>query len=99
DDGSSERRWNLKGPHGYIRKVTAGGEAVDGSELLSAARARGEAAMIGVRLLQGTSATQSFAAERGRLVSAGLLTEVGGQVRLTRRGVELANQVGAAFLI
>jgi len=98
DDGSSERRWNLKGPHAYIRKVTATGQALDGSERLSPARAMGEAAMIGVRLLEGTDAAQAFPLERKRLVSAGLMTEQGDEVRLTRRGVELANQVGAAFL-
>ncbi len=98
DDGRSERRWNLKGPHAYIRKVTASGQAPDGSESLSPARARGEAAMIGVRLLQGTAAARGFPAERQRLVGAGLLVEEGVTVRLTRRGVELANQVGAAFL-
>ncbi len=98
DDGSSERRWNLKGPHAYIRKVTAGGQALDGSERLSPLRAGGEAAMIGVRLLEGTDAARAFPAERQRLVGAGLLVEEGDAVRLTRRGVELANQVGAAFL-
>lgn len=99
DDGSSERRWNIKGPHAYIRKVNAKGEATDGGEVLSAARARGEAAMIGVRLLEGTAAAGAFPAERQRLVGAGLITEQGDEVRLTRRGVELANQVGATFLV
>jgi hypothetical protein len=58
----------------------------------------GEAAMIGVRLLEGTTATRDFPAQRTRLVDAGLLAEEDGGVRLTRRGIELANQVGAAFL-
>jgi putative oxygen-independent coproporphyrinogen III oxidase len=98
DDGSSERRWDLNGPHAYIRRVSATGEAIEGSEVLSAARARGEAAMIGVRLLDGTAAAQAFPVERERLVGAGLLSVHGEKVRLTRRGVELANQVGAAFL-
>jgi len=98
DDCGSERRWNLKGPHAYIRKTTATGQAVDGSERLSPERARGEAAMIGVRLLEGTSATGPFPAERRRLAGLGLLTEQGDEVRLTSRGIELANQVGAEFL-
>ena len=98
DDGSTERRWNVKGPHAYIKRASDRGRALDGSETLSAERARGEAAMIGVRLLDGTPATGEFAAERRQLVGAGLLVEADGQVRLTRRGVELANQVGAAFL-
>jgi putative oxygen-independent coproporphyrinogen III oxidase len=99
DDGSTERRWNVNGPHAYIRRISESRQAVDGSEALSPERARGEAAMIGVRLLDGTSAAHDFPRERGRLVSAGLLVETNGRVRLTRRGVELANQVGAAFLV
>src|SRR5438132_13885265 len=98
DDASTERRWNMKGPHAYIRRVDASGRAVDGTEVLSAPRACGEAAMIGVRLLDGTSAAGEFPAERQQLVGAGLLVEADGQVRLTPRGIELANQVGAAFL-
>jgi hypothetical protein len=65
---------------------------------LSLERARGEAAMIGVRVLDGTTAARDFPTERQHLVGAGLLIEADGQVRLTRRGVELANQVGATFL-
>jgi oxygen-independent coproporphyrinogen-3 oxidase len=99
DDGSTERRWNLKGPHAYIKHASGGGHALDGSETLSPERARGEAAMIGVRLLGGTGAAREFPAQRQQLVGAGLLVEDHGEVRLTRRGVELANQVGAAFLV
>jgi oxygen-independent coproporphyrinogen-3 oxidase len=97
-DGSSLRFWNIKGPHAYIERVQAGGEAVSGNESLSPERAAGEAAMIGVRLLQGTAAAQDFVQERELLVQAGLLLEERDRVRLTRRGVELANQVGALFL-
>jgi oxygen-independent coproporphyrinogen-3 oxidase len=98
DDASTERRWNVKGPHAYIKQVSGRGRALDGSETLSPERARGEAAMIGVRLLGGTGAASEFPAQRQHLVGAGLLVEDHGEVRLTRRGVELANQVGAAFL-
>ena len=99
DDGSTERRWNVKGPHVYIKRASDRGRAHDGSETLSPERARGEAAMIGVRLLNGTPAAGDFPTERKQLVTAGLLIEADGQVRLTRRGVELANQVGATFLV
>lgn len=98
DGGSTERRWNIRGPHAYIRRISESGQAVEGSELLTPDRARGEAAMIGVRLLEGTGSARDFPEERRHLVGAGLLLETDGQVRLTRRGVELANQVGAAFL-
>jgi oxygen-independent coproporphyrinogen-3 oxidase len=97
-DGSTERRWNVKGPHAYVRQVDSGGHAVEGHEVLSPERARGEAAMIGVRLLEGTIAAREFPLQRQQLVGAGLLVEDDGEVRLTQRGVELANQVGAMFL-
>ncbi|HEV3462102.1 MAG TPA: radical SAM family heme chaperone HemW [Candidatus Dormibacteraeota bacterium] len=98
DNGCTERRWNLKGPHKYIREMSQTGHATEGGETLSPERARGEGAMIGIRVLQGTIAAREFPAQRQQLVGAGLLVERDGQVRLTRRGVELANQVGAAFL-
>ncbi|HEX3630761.1 MAG TPA: radical SAM family heme chaperone HemW [Candidatus Dormibacteraeota bacterium] len=99
DDGSTERRWNLKGPHAYIKRISERGEAVADRETLSAERAQGESAMIGVRMLGGTSAARHFPERQQELVGAGLLVEDQGRVRLTRRGVELANQVGAAFLL
>ena len=98
DDGSTRRSWNIKGPQAYMRRVREGTGIVDGEETLSPERARGEAAMIGVRLLDGTAATHEFPEEQRRLVGAGLLLESAGLVRLTRRGIELANQVGAEFL-
>ena len=54
--------------------------------------------MIGVRLLDGSAAARDFPRQRRQLAEAGLLINDAGQVRLSRRGVELANQVGAAFL-
>jgi len=98
DDGRSERFWNMKGVKAYIDALKEGTNPVAERETLSADRAAGEAAMIGVRLLQGTRAVDPFPAERDRLVAAGLLAPAGEAVRLTARGVELANQVGAAFL-
>src|SRR2546421_5924542 len=75
DDAATERRWNLKGPHGYIRRIGHVGQAVDGNEVLSTERACGEAAMIGVRLLGGTDAAGDFPAQRKELVRAGLLVQ------------------------
>jgi oxygen-independent coproporphyrinogen-3 oxidase len=98
DDGATERCWNVKGPHAYIRRAAESGNARDSRELLSPRQAHGEAAMIGVRLLAGTTATVGFDEQRRDLVSAGLLIEDGRTVRLSRRGVEVANQVSAVFL-
>ncbi len=98
DDGRSERFWNRKGLRAYVERIQAIGEAVEDREILSPERALGEAAMIGIRLLKGTRAAVPFEAERRQLVVAGLLLQDGETVRLTTRGVELANQVGAVFL-
>ena len=98
DDGSSQRRWNVKAPHAYIKRIAEAGSAEDDSEILDPDRARGEAAMIGVRLLDGTTAPAVFPDQQRMLVEIGLLAEGAGSVRLTPRGIELANQVGAAFL-
>ncbi|TMD03556.1 MAG: radical SAM family heme chaperone HemW [Chloroflexi bacterium] len=97
-DSRSERFWNVKGVKAYIDAVKEGTNPVADGETLSAARAAGEAAMVGVRLLQGTRAVDPFPVERDHLVAAGLLAPAGEGVCLTTRGVELANQVGAAFL-
>lgn len=98
DDGRSERFWNVKGVKAYINAVMARKSPIADREILSPDRAAGEAAMIGVRLLLGTRAVDRFPVERDELVTAGLLVTAGDAVRLTARGVELANQVGAAFL-
>jgi oxygen-independent coproporphyrinogen-3 oxidase len=97
EDGSTERRWNIKGPKAYIRRISEEGQAIHDGERLPPERAAGEAAMIGVRLLEGTSAAQNFPRQRRQLVMAGLIEDAG-LVRLTRRGIELANQVGGTFL-
>ncbi|HYS02736.1 MAG TPA: radical SAM family heme chaperone HemW [Candidatus Eisenbacteria bacterium] len=98
DDGRSERFWNVKGIKAYIDRLNEGASPIADRETLSADRAAGEAAMIGVRLLQGTRAVDPFPSERRELMEAGLLALTTNGVRLTARGVELANQVGAAFL-
>jgi oxygen-independent coproporphyrinogen-3 oxidase len=98
DDGQSERFWNHKSVKAYLDAQKAGRSPIAGRETLSVERAAGEAAMIGIRLLRGTEATDPFPVERADLEAAGLLAAAGKTARLTRRGVEVANQVGAAFL-
>jgi oxygen-independent coproporphyrinogen-3 oxidase len=98
EDGSTERSWNVRGLRQYLGRVAERRPPVAGGERLDPERARGEAAMIGVRLLRGTHAASAFSAERAWLEKAGLLSDESGWVRLTPRGIELANQVGASFL-
>lgn len=98
--GGIERYWNVRPIPRYVERVKAGGEAVDGSERLDAGQRAREAAMLGVRLLAGmpdTVPVQEFAPAIGRLTQAGLL-HPGAPPRLTRRGVELASEVGRTLL-
>jgi oxygen-independent coproporphyrinogen-3 oxidase len=99
-DGGIERYWNVRRIPRYVERVQAGGAAVEGCERLDAGQRAREAAMLGVRLLAGMPATvpvQEFAPAIARLTQAGLL-HAGAPPRLTRRGVELASEVGRTLL-
>ncbi len=104
------RSSNLLLPETYIDTVFEGRLAVARSETLDEATAMGETMMLGLRLLQkGVSAT-AFQQRHGKalldiygyqikeLAGIGLLTWDGERVRLTHRGLLLANDVAARFL-
>ncbi len=98
--GGIERYWNVRPIAGYIEAVTARGSAEEGCERLDAARRAAEAAMLGVRLLQGMPDTvdlRALAPVLDRLAAEGLLLP-GPPPRLTPRGIELASAVGRVFL-
>jgi oxygen-independent coproporphyrinogen-3 oxidase len=102
------RRWaNLRDPNRYMERVRATGNAIDGVEELSRTQALGECAWLGLREIEGLD-TRRFAARFGeplevafphvtRLVSDGLLESRGSQLRLTARGLLLADSVFASF--
>jgi putative oxygen-independent coproporphyrinogen III oxidase len=103
------RRWsNEKNPNTYLRAVHQQGHACTASEALDARQARGEFAFLGLRCLDGISATEfqrRFGAELPAvfphvhdLVQHGLLDDRDGRWRLTARGVLLADSVFATFL-
>jgi oxygen-independent coproporphyrinogen-3 oxidase len=98
--GAIERYWNVRPIPAYIDAIHARGQAVEGLERLDGRQRAAEAAMLGVRLLQGIPDTvdlRRFAPTVDRLAAAGLL-EPGPAPRLSRRGIELASEVGRAFL-
>jgi oxygen-independent coproporphyrinogen-3 oxidase len=99
-DGGIERYWNVRPIPRYVERVQASGAAVDGSERLDPWQRAREAAMLGVRLLAGmpdTIPVQEFAPAIARLTQAGLL-HADAPPRLTRRGVDLASEVGRTLL-
>ncbi len=99
-DGGIERYWNVRPIRAYIDAVQARGNGVEGCERLNPGRRAAERAMLGTRLLDGELATidpERFAPTIAGLVHAGLLEDAS-RPRLTRRGIELASEVGRAFL-
>ncbi|MGH7897903.1 MAG: radical SAM family heme chaperone HemW [Candidatus Binatia bacterium] len=103
------RRWsNVRDPEAYIASALAGGAAVAGEELLEPAQAAGEFVFLQLRLADGLSEEafqQRFGSELAtmfpgvdRLIADGLIERRGARVRLTPRGLLVADSVFASFL-
>ncbi len=104
------RRWgNVRDVAEYVRLVEAGADPVGESEEPDPRRAAGETAFLALRLLDGLSLTE-FAAEHGRsleelfpgaigrVTTSGLAALEGDRLRLTGRGLLLANRVFQEFV-
>ena len=96
------RSWNKRDLASYIEEVESFGSAIDGSETLSATDRFHEQVMLGLRRTEGVPeallADGPSATPLGRLVSNRLLARSCGRVRLTRRGLLLADLVCAELL-
>lgn len=104
------RSSNLLLPDTYITAVREGRLPVARCETLDEATAMGETMMLGLRLLQegvsaaafqrrhGTALLDVYGRQIEELAGIGLLTWDGERVRLTHRGLLLANDVAARFL-
>ncbi len=109
-DGKSGRRWwNLRLPAAYIAQAAERGIAEAGSEALDEMVSTSEFAFLNLRLIDGlelrrfgerfgVSFEERFGAQLKRLVEGGLLLREHGRIRLTDRGLELADSVFAEFL-
>jgi oxygen-independent coproporphyrinogen-3 oxidase len=106
----NRRTMNQPSPGRYVEALERQGSAVTNVEEIDERTAMGETMMLGLRLLQDGVSAPSFACRHGislfdqfrpqlsRLTDMGLL-EVGDQrVRLTKRGILLANSVCAEFV-
>jgi oxygen-independent coproporphyrinogen-3 oxidase len=108
--GSSGRRWwNERLPAVYLAKAGQSGAAEAGCETLDAAISASEFAFCNLRLIEGlelsrfserfgTTFEEYFGARAQRLFDGELLARDGGRVRLTERGLEVADSVFAEFL-
>jgi oxygen-independent coproporphyrinogen-3 oxidase len=106
----SERAMRHLLPATYIRTIEGGESAVSNVDVIDAATAEGETMMLGLRLLvegvsrgafmarHGRSLDQAFGAIVAEQVGLGLIEDLGEGIRLTRRGMMVANDVVAAYL-
>lgn len=97
-------------PERYIAELEDGALPHSNTEELDDPTARGETMMLGLRLLDDGVDAEAFRARHGadlfahfaepiaRMVGVGLLERTARGVRLTRRGMMLANDVAAEFL-
>ena len=107
---AGRRTMNQPSPKRYITLLDQGDSPVTNVESIEPRTAMGETMMLGLRLLQdgvsraafearhGISIEQQFGAQMIRLTSLGLLVADDRRVRLSPRGVLLANTVCAEFV-
>ncbi len=109
-EGAGGRRWwNERMPGRYSAAALAGGIAEAGSEMVNGEVAAGEFVFLNLRLREGFT-LEDFAARFGEsfdtrfgarsaiLFDAKLLVREGGRIRLSDRGLELADTVFAEFV-
>jgi len=109
-DGAGGRRWwNERMPARYSAAALAGGLAEAGAETVDAEIAAGEFVFLNLRLREGfdlsdfelrfgVSFDTRFGAQTVSLFDAGLLLREDGRVRLSDRGLELADSIFAEFV-
>jgi oxygen-independent coproporphyrinogen-3 oxidase len=104
-----ERSANTSDIEEYTALARRRGVATASRERLAPAKAVGESIMLGLRLIDGVDLRkiaqrwgldprERFAAEIERLASKGMIEERGGSIRLTRRGILLADEVMQLFV-
>jgi len=109
-DGAGGRRWwNERNPARYIALATEGGIAETGSESVDAKTSMGEYVFLNLRLREGFALEdfharygicfdEAFGPRAARLFEGDLLECGDGRIRLTDRGLELADSVFAEFV-
>ena len=103
------RATNVSTPEEYISRIEAGQDTKACEERLTGKAAMGETMFLGLRMLQGVhvetfarrysvTPKEVFFEEIADLAERGLIEEADGAIRLTRRGLLLANDVFAEFV-
>jgi oxygen-independent coproporphyrinogen-3 oxidase len=106
---SGERFSRLKNPRAYIEAVESGAKLVAESERLEPAKARGEALYLGLRLREGVDLAAwerdyqsdflaSYGKEAKNMVDLGVLEWDEKRLKISEKGLSVANRVFEAFL-
>jgi len=109
ENGVSSRRWRgEKNPTRYMERVRREGAAVAESESLDRAKAASEFMFMGLRMTEGVAVGDFFRlfgrqpaeiyAGIDRLTEAGLMAQQDGRLRLTRRGLMIADEIFTSFV-
>lgn len=108
--GAGGRRWwNERGPAAYVNRATAEGAAEAGSEVVDGSVAAGEFVFLNLRLRRGfalgdferrfgRSFDEIFGERAAALFESQLLIRDGDRIRLSDRGLELADSIFAEFV-
>jgi putative oxygen-independent coproporphyrinogen III oxidase len=107
--GYGRRWWNERTPARYIELVSRTSRAESGAEEIDAATGASEFVFLNLRLREGFALDdfrarigrefdEVFGARAARMAEDGLLAREHGRVRLTDRGLELADSVFAEFV-
>jgi oxygen-independent coproporphyrinogen-3 oxidase len=106
----NQRLLNHLHPNAWIASIERGEPGIANVETLTPAMEEGESMMIGLRLLEegigerafqvrhGRSLDAAFGDEITRLIEIGMLERADGAVRLTTRGMMVANDVAERFI-
>jgi putative oxygen-independent coproporphyrinogen III oxidase len=103
------RWWNERNPARYIERASAGGNAESGAETIDRRTGQSEFVFLNLRLRDGFALADFrarfgcdfdgvFGARSARLLDGKLLERRDGRIRLTDRGLELADSVFAQFV-
>ena len=104
-----ERFGNIQLPREYIRAVLCGEDLVEEKALLTTEDRMAEYMFLGLRLMKGIDEkqfhlrfqkelTNIYGSQLTKLISLGLVGKNGHNYQLTRRGIDLSNQVFVEFI-
>jgi putative oxygen-independent coproporphyrinogen III oxidase len=87
------RWWNVRPPQQYLEMAEGGSPPVGGDECLTPDERRLEQLLLGLRLANGIPETWVGAHRADGFVAEGLAERAGGRLKLTDRGLLLANEL------